>query len=97
MLQVLIFSQFKIMMDVLEDSFKLRQYPVERIDGSVSSRDRQAAIDRYSKGTFTVLIWGVLSGGLLMEGASCGRVEAGAAKFELKWWITSRECQLHSS
>ena len=50
MLQVLIFSQFKIMMDVLEDSFRLRQYPVERIDGSVSSRDRQAAIDRYSKG-----------------------------------------------
>ena len=49
-LQVLIFSQFKIMMDVLEDSFRLCQYPVERIDGSVSSRDRQAAIDRYSKG-----------------------------------------------
>lgn len=48
-LQVLIFSQFKIMMDVLEDSLRLRKYPVERIDGSVSSRDRQAAIDRYSK------------------------------------------------
>lgn len=47
---MLIFSQFKIMMDVLEDSFKLCHYPVERIDGSVSSRDRQAAIDRYSKG-----------------------------------------------
>lgn len=38
------------MMDVLEDSLRLRSYPVERIDGSVSSRDRQAAIDRYSKG-----------------------------------------------
>ncbi|KAL3151223.1 hypothetical protein ABBQ38_013064 [Trebouxia sp. C0009 RCD-2024] len=48
--KVLIFSQFKIMMDVLEDSFRLCHYPVERIDGSVSSRDRQAAIDRYSKG-----------------------------------------------
>ncbi|KAL0045080.1 hypothetical protein WJX82_007731 [Trebouxia sp. C0006] len=47
--KVLIFSQFKIMMDVLEDSLRLRKYPVERIDGSVSSRDRQAAIDRYSK------------------------------------------------
>ncbi len=46
---MLIFSQFKIMMDVLEDSLRLRKYPVERIDGSVSSRDRQAAIDRYSK------------------------------------------------
>lgn len=51
-MQVLIFSQFKIMMDVLEDSLRLRKYPVERIDGSVSSRDRQAAIDRYSKGTW---------------------------------------------
>ena len=38
------------MMDVLEDSLRLCKYPVERIDGSVSSRDRQAAIDRYSKG-----------------------------------------------
>ncbi|KAL0028186.1 hypothetical protein WJX79_000439 [Trebouxia sp. C0005] len=47
--KVLIFSQFKIMMDVLEDSLRLRKYPVERIDGSVSSRDRQAAIDRYSR------------------------------------------------
>ena len=62
MLQVLIFSQFKIMMDVLEDSFRLRHYPVERIDGSVSSRDRQAAIDRYSKGELMMLLgiggWG---------------------------------------
>ena len=54
-LQVLIFSQFKIMMDVLEDSLRLRKYPVERIDGSVSGRDRQAAIDRYSKGAHLLL------------------------------------------
>jgi len=52
---VLIFSQFKIMMDVLEDSLRLRNYPVERIDGSVSSRDRQAAIDRYSKSEMCML------------------------------------------
>lgn len=48
--QVLIFSQFKIMLDVIEDSVRLCNYPVERIDGSVSSRDRQTAIDRFSKG-----------------------------------------------
>lgn len=47
--KVLIFSQFKIMLDVLEDYMKAAQFPVERIDGSTSSRDRQAAIDRYSK------------------------------------------------
>lgn len=49
-LQVLIFSQFKIMLDVLEDYLHLCGHPCERIDGSTSSRDRQAAIDRYSKG-----------------------------------------------
>ena len=48
--KVLIFSQFKIMLDVLEDYMKASEFPCERIDGSTSSRDRQAAIDRYSKG-----------------------------------------------
>ena len=47
--KVLIFSQFKIMLDVLEDYMRAAQFPCERIDGSTSSRDRQAAIDRYSK------------------------------------------------
>ncbi|KAK9815748.1 hypothetical protein WJX72_008847 [[Myrmecia] bisecta] len=48
--KVLIFSQFKIMLDVLEDMLRLSNFPVERIDGSVASRDRQTAIDRFSKG-----------------------------------------------
>lgn len=47
--KVLIFSQFKIMLDVLEDWLRMQNWPCERIDGSTSSRDRQAAIDRYSK------------------------------------------------
>ena len=38
------------MLDVLEDYLRLCGHPCERIDGSTSSRDRQAAIDRYSKG-----------------------------------------------
>ncbi|GAX75744.1 hypothetical protein CEUSTIGMA_g3187.t1 [Chlamydomonas eustigma] len=49
--RVLIFSQFKIMLDVLEDYIHMMDWPVERIDGSVTGRDRQAAIDRYTKGT----------------------------------------------
>lgn len=49
-MQVLIFSQFKIMLDVLEDFVRLSGYPFERIDGDVAARDRQAAIDRFSKG-----------------------------------------------
>ena len=48
--QVLIFSQFKIMLDVLEDYLRLMGFPLERIDGSVSQRDRESAIDRYSAG-----------------------------------------------
>lgn len=48
--QVLIFSQFKIMLDVLEDYLRLKNFPLERIDGSVSQRDREIAIDRYSAG-----------------------------------------------
>lgn len=48
--------QFKIMLDVLEDFLHMAGYPCERIDGSTSSRDRQAAIDRYSKGE-GALIW----------------------------------------
>ena len=49
-MQVLIFSQFKIMLDVLEDYLRLMGFPLERIDGSVAQRDREAAIDRYSAG-----------------------------------------------
>lgn len=51
-------------------------HPVERIDGSTSSRDRQAAIDRYSKGA---CCWGGWRGlsvghgavGLAASSAAC--------------------------
>ncbi|KAG2440284.1 hypothetical protein HXX76_004395 [Chlamydomonas incerta] len=46
--RVLIFSQFVVMLNVLEDYCTLMGYPVERIDGSVKGRDRQQAIDRFS-------------------------------------------------
>ena len=48
--QVLIFSQFKIMLNVLEDYLRLLKFPLERIDGSVSQRDRETAINRFSAG-----------------------------------------------
>ena len=50
MMQVLIFSQFKIMLNVIEDSLGLAGYPCERIDGDVKAPERQAAIDRFMKG-----------------------------------------------
>jgi len=48
--RVLIFSQFTRMLDVLQDYMRMANWPVERIDGSVKSRDRQAAIDRFTNG-----------------------------------------------
>lgn len=45
--RILMFSQFKIMLDVLEDYFKERSFKFERIDGSITGKQRQQAIDRY--------------------------------------------------
>jgi SNF2 family DNA or RNA helicase len=46
--KVLVFSQFKIMLDILEDFFYLRQYTFERLDGALLGNARQAAIDRFN-------------------------------------------------
>ena len=45
--RLLIFSQFKIMLDILEDYLELRNFKFERIDGSVTGKKRQMAIDRF--------------------------------------------------
>ena len=44
--RVLIFSQFKIMLDLLEDFLEGRCFSYERLDGDVTGTDRQACIDR---------------------------------------------------
>ncbi|KAI5062349.1 hypothetical protein GOP47_0022888 [Adiantum capillus-veneris] len=46
--RVLIFSQFTMMLDLLEDYLNARDYSYERIDGKIRGSERQAAIDRYS-------------------------------------------------
>ena len=40
-------SQFKIMLDIIEDYLHLRGFRQERIDGSITGMKRQAAIDRF--------------------------------------------------
>jgi len=45
--RVLIFSQFKIMLDIIEDYLSLREFKQERIDGSITGKKRQMAIDRF--------------------------------------------------
>ena len=45
---VLIFSQFVIMLDLLETYLRSCAYAFERLDGSTSQRARQAAIDAFN-------------------------------------------------
>ena len=46
--RVLIYSQFVIVLNILEEYCKVRQWGCERIDGTVSGGARQEAIDRYN-------------------------------------------------
>lgn len=46
--KVLIFSQFRIMLDILQDYLSFRRFSFERIDGAITGKKRQAAIDKYS-------------------------------------------------
>lgn len=48
--KVLIFSQFKMMLDVLEDYLHMCGYPFERLDGGTGHQQRQAAIRRFNDG-----------------------------------------------
>ena len=45
--RVILFSQFKIMLDVVEDYLRARGMNFERIDGSITGNKRQQAIDRF--------------------------------------------------
>lgn len=47
--RVLIFSQFRIMLDIIEDYMVAKGIRFERVDGEVTGRKRQAAIDRYTE------------------------------------------------
>ncbi|KUF97119.1 hypothetical protein AM588_10009279 [Phytophthora nicotianae] len=47
--RVLIFSQFKIMLDIIQDYLALRRYNCERIDGNITGNERQSAIDRFCR------------------------------------------------
>jgi chromodomain-helicase-DNA-binding protein 7 len=44
--RVLIFSQFRIMLNIIEDYMNLKRFSFERIDGCITGRKRQLAIDR---------------------------------------------------
>lgn len=51
--RVLLFSQFKIMLDLLEDYLESRSMKYERIDGSITGHKRQQAIDRFQSASIS--------------------------------------------
>ena len=55
--KVLIFSQMRKMLDILEEMMKYRNYRFERFDGTTKSHDRQAAIDRFCSPKFDILVF----------------------------------------
>ncbi|KAL1518947.1 hypothetical protein AB1Y20_003217 [Prymnesium parvum] len=64
--RVLLFSQFAMLLDVIEDFVRMSGYSYERIDGSVTGERRQNAIDRFSNpdsSTFIFLL-GTRAGGV---------------------------------
>ena len=79
--RVLIFSQFKIMLDVLEDYLQAKQLKFERIDGSITGHRRQAAIDRFqdpsSKDPPFVMLLSTRAGGVGINLTSAGTYRTG--------------------
>lgn len=45
--KVLLFSQSKMMLDIIEDYLEYKKYQFERIDGTITGGDRQISIDRF--------------------------------------------------
>ncbi|EKE38751.1 hypothetical protein ENUP19_0038G0006 [Entamoeba nuttalli] len=62
--KVLIFSQLKGVLDILEKYLSYKKYTYERLDGSVRSNDRQNAIDRFMKGERFVFLLCTRAGGI---------------------------------
>ncbi|KAL5265389.1 hypothetical protein ACHWQZ_G006190 [Mnemiopsis leidyi] len=64
--RVLIFSQMRIMLDLLEEFLDHLGYKFERIDGAITGADRQEAIDRFNnpKSQSFVFLLSTRAGGL---------------------------------
>merc|ERR1711981_996659 len=62
---VLIFSQFTMLLDVLEQYLRIRGHKFLRLDGSTPVQDRQALIDKYNTDTtIFIFILSTKAGGL---------------------------------
>ena len=47
--KILIFSQFTMMLDLIEDYLRYKNYLFERLDGAVKTQQRQESVDRFNK------------------------------------------------
>lgn len=80
--RILVFSQFKIMLDILEDYLNARQYKFERIDGSITGLKRQQAIDRFQADSSTdgeapfIMLLSTRAGGVGINLTAAGKSEA---------------------
>nr|XP_022344572.1 SWI/SNF-related matrix-associated actin-dependent regulator of chromatin subfamily A containing DEAD/H box 1B-like [Crassostrea virginica] len=63
--RVLLFSQFTMMMDIMEDFLKIKKYSYLRLDGSTPVPDRQELIDKYTRDeSIFIFILSTRAGGL---------------------------------
>ncbi|CAG4982849.1 unnamed protein product [Colias eurytheme] len=62
--RVLIFSQFTMMLDILEPYMQLRNYRYLRLDGSTAVNERQDLIDQYNTEDIFVFLLSTKAGGL---------------------------------
>jgi chromodomain-helicase-DNA-binding protein 7 len=84
--RILLFSQFKIMLDILEDYLYARNFSFERIDGSITGHKRQSAIDRFqdqnSKDPPFVMLLSTRAGGV-----GINLTAADTVSLSLRSWI----------
>ncbi|XP_012553424.1 SWI/SNF-related matrix-associated actin-dependent regulator of chromatin subfamily A containing DEAD/H box 1 homolog isoform X2 [Bombyx mandarina] len=62
--RVLIFSQFTMMLDILEPYLTIRRYQYLRLDGSTAVTERQDLIDQYNNENIFVFLLSTKAGGL---------------------------------
>ncbi|CAG9561675.1 unnamed protein product [Danaus chrysippus] len=62
--RVLIFSQFTMMLDVIEPYLRMRNYRYLRLDGSTAVNERQDLIDQYNSEDIFVFLLSTKAGGL---------------------------------
>lgn len=73
--KVLIFSQFKTQLDILEDYIHMREWNVCRIDGSVAQDDRRQQIEDFNKDpTYQIFLLSTRAGGQGINLASADTV-----------------------